>query len=246
MARVPQFIVGVVGVPVILYAMFGLPQAGERMPGGSDVGAMLLASFAGYGVVSQAIFVFGGDVASERGSGWLRRLRATPMPMWAYFGAKVVAALAFTVMILVAILALARIAGGVELTPGQTLRLLLLMLAGTVGFSTLGFAIAYWFTPKAANAVANLLFLPLSFASGFFTPLSSLPKFLQDTAPYLPTYHYGQLLWAQAGAAEDVSRFGVADTGSATGHALWVIAAFVVFGVLTAVGYRRDLERERG
>ena len=58
------------------------------------VALMLLASFGAYGIVSQAIFTFGVDAARERGQGWLRRVRATPMPMWAYFGAKVVSALA--------------------------------------------------------------------------------------------------------------------------------------------------------
>ncbi|MGB2699347.1 MAG: hypothetical protein WBC31_03155, partial [Candidatus Phosphoribacter baldrii] len=84
-ARVPEYVVGVVAVPIILYTMFGLPNAGEVLPGGTDVGAMMFASMSAYGVVSLAIFTFGVGVAEERGKGWLRRMRATPMPFWAYF-----------------------------------------------------------------------------------------------------------------------------------------------------------------
>lgn len=58
-ARVPEYVVGVVAVPIILYTMFGLPNAGEVLPGGTDVGAMMFASMSAYGVVSLAIFTFG-------------------------------------------------------------------------------------------------------------------------------------------------------------------------------------------
>jgi ABC-2 type transport system permease protein len=56
---------------------------------------------------------------------------------------------------------------------------------------------------NAAPAVANLIYLPLSFASGLFMPLSQLPSFVQQVAPYLPSYHYAQLAWSAVGAPSE-------------------------------------------
>lgn len=244
--RIPQFLIGVVAVPVMLYAMFGLPEAGQVMPGGTDVGAMMFASLSSYGVVSLAIFTFGVDIAQERGKGWLRRLRATPMPMWAYFAGKCAMAVAFAAAILVATAAVATLAGGVRFDAARLVRTSLVLVSGALAFSTMGFALAYWTRPRAASAIGNLVFLPLAFASGFFYTLDQLPGFLQDLAHYLPTYHFGQLVWNQLGPASDVQAFGSPAPDSLLVHLAWVIGCFVVFGILAAVGYRRDLERDHG
>jgi ABC-2 type transport system permease protein len=49
------------------------------------------------------------------------------------------------------------------------------------------------------SALSTTLGLLLSFASGYFIPLSLLPTLLQKVAPYLPTYQLGQLAWAALG-----------------------------------------------
>lgn len=245
MVRVPEYVIGVVGVPVILYAMFGLSNAGQTMPGGTDVGTMLVASFSAYAVVSIAIFTYGVDVANERARGWLRRLRATPMPMWAYFAAKIVSALVLTVLVNALVWVLAVGAGHVPFDAGAALRGLVTLLAGMVAFSTMGFALAFLARPKAAAAIGNLLFLPLSFCSGFFTPLSSLPQFLQDLAPRLPTYHFGLLAWGAIAPDEDVRALTGHATEGIARPVAWLVATFAVFGALAAWGYVRDSRRER-
>ncbi len=244
-ARVPEYAIGVLAVPVILYAMFGLSNIGQRMTAGTDVGTMLVGSFAAYGVVSLAIFTFGVDVAAERGKGWLRRLRSTPMPMSAYFIAKITTALVFTVLIVAGIVLTATAVGKAEMDWSRLLRTTLVLMGGTVAFSTMGFALAFWARPKAASAVGNLIFLPLSFVSGFFQPLSSLPQFLQDAAPWLPTYHFGRLVWSQIAPAADVADLTGRPVDSLAGHAVWVIGTFLVFGALSIIGYLRDGRREK-
>jgi ABC-2 type transport system permease protein len=242
--RVPQFLIGVVAVPVMLYAMFGLPEAGQIMAGGTDIGAMMFASLSCYGVVSLAIFTFGVDIAQERGSGWLRRLRVTPMPIWAYLAGKCAMAVIFSAAILATTLVVAWLAGGVRFDPTRLLRTCLVLLSGALAFSSMGFTLAFWARPRAAAAIGNLIFLPLAFASGFFYTLNALPSFLQDLAHYLPTYHFGQLVWNQLAPTADVVDFGSPAPDSLLLHLAWVLGCFVVFGVLAAIGYRRSLRRE--
>jgi len=239
--RVPEYLVGVVGVPILLFAMFGLPEAGQILPGGTDVGAMMFASMSCYAVVSLSIFTFGVDVAQERGKGWLRLLRATPMPMWAYFAGKLAMAVVFTAAILVLMGAVAVLAGGVDFDLVRLARACGVLLLGSVAFSTMGFALAFWTRPKAASAIGNLIFLPLAFLSGFFYTLGGLPDFLQELAPKLPTYHFGQLVWGQMAPAGDVVAFGSLDPGSVTSHLVPIAAMVAGFGLLTVLGYRRSV-----
>ncbi len=242
--RAPEYVIGVVAVPVILYAMFGLANAGQLMPGGTDVGQILVASFAAYGVVSLAIFTFGVDVAAERRRGWLRRLRATPMPMWAYFVGKLAMAMLFTAAIAALLLIAGRL-GGVSLDVSSMARLVGVLLLGTLAFAPLGFALAFLATPKAATAIGNLIFLPLSFCSGFFMPLRTLPEVLQTLAGYLPTYHFGHLVWAQIAPEQDVAALTGETGGSLAVHAAIVAGTAVVCAALAAWGYVRDGRRER-
>ncbi|WP_137120315.1 ABC transporter permease [Segeticoccus rhizosphaerae] len=243
--RLPEYFIGVVVLPVILYTMFGLPEAGKVLPRGTDVGAMMFVSFGCYGVVSQALFSFGGELAAERGKGWLRRLRATPMPMWVYFAGKVALNLVFTAVTLVGMAAVAVVAGGVSFDPLRLLACGGLIVTGVLAFSTMGSAIAYWVRPRAVATIVNLVFLPLSFLSGFFYPLDQLPGVFTTIAQALPTHHFGLLAWGLMGPAEDMDAFGNPATGSTTLHVVVVLAWWSACGLLTVLGYRRDLDRER-
>ncbi len=245
-ARVPEYFIGVVVLPVILFAMFGLPNSGETLPAGTTVVAMLFVSFACYGVVSQALFSFGAELAAERLQGWLRRLRSTPMPMWVYFAGKLALNLVFTVVIVAGIALLAVLAGDARFDPERLAATSAVLLLGTLVFSPMGSAIAYWARPRAASTIVNLVFLPLSFLSGFFFPLSELPTVLQGVAPWLPTYHFGQLAWSAMAPAADREIFGAGD-GTPIAVSLAVVLVWgAVCTVATAAGYRRELDRERG
>lgn len=243
--RAADFVGGALAIPVILYAMFGLPVADQVLPGGSAVGAMMAVSFSAYGIVSLSIFTFGDDLAKERGRGWTRTLRATPLPEGVHLAGKTVMALGHSLLIVVAIALVATLAGGVDLPASAWFRVTATLLAGVLTFSTIGFALAYLVRPKAASMIANLVFLPLSFCSGFFFPLEQLPDFLQRIAPYLPTYHYGQLAWQQVAGDLDVEAFvGFAPQGTGV-HLAWMLGCFLAFGLVAAAAARREAVARR-
>lgn len=243
--RMPEYFVGVVILPVILFAMFGLPNAGDRLPGGTTVVAMIFVSFACYGVVSQALFSFGAELAAERQKGWLRRLRATPMPMWVYFTGKLAMNLVFTLTIAGAMALLAQLAGEADFDGPGLLRTGAVLLLGTATFSPMGAAVAYLVRPRAVATIVNLVFLPLSFASGFFFPLRQLPQVLQDAAPWLPTYHFGQLARDAMAPAVDVDAFGGGAVGDTALHLAVVLTWGAACTAATVWGYRREAARER-
>lgn len=165
-----------------------------------------MASFGAYGVSSAMVFNFGMGVALARGQKLDLLQRATPLPPPVAVAANVVNAVVFGALSVLALSAFVYLAG-VRMPVETWLQLIFRLLAGALPLVGLGMAIGYSVSPNAAAAVTNLIYLPMSFASGLFIPVSQLPDFIQKLAPYLPTYHYGQLAWNAIGAdTEPMSR----------------------------------------
>ena len=242
--RVLEFVIGVVVFPTMLFLMFGLANADQNLPNGTNVGAFLMASFGAYGMLGIAIFGFGVDIAVERGRGWHKLMAATPMPAWVYFAGKLAMTLLFGVITLGVLFGAGYLFAGVRLAMAEWLALTGALLVGGMAFSTLGFTLGYWASPRGASPIANLIYLPLSFASGLFIPLSSLPEILRDIAPYLPTYHFAQLVWRTFGHPEDLALIVGLSGAPATTHVAWLLGAFALFGIAAWVGYRRDRRRQ--
>lgn len=235
--------IALVSMPMLLFVLFGTTIRGE-LDGGLPVAAMLMASFTCFGVVNLAIFAIGVAAAEQRGNGWIRRLRASAMPLWSYFGGKVLLGFAAATTVLVGNAAIARMVGaGVPLA--SLVRLWLVILLGTLCLAPFGFALAYWVRPGAANVVGNLLFLPLSYTSGFMTPADALPGPIAALSPYLPTSHWGNLAWGAIASPSQAADFGVRSTGRSLVDVAIVLAWAVGAAVLAVIGWRRDRDRDR-
>lgn len=235
MLRNPMFAIGTIGFPVMFFALFGLGAVNETTDQGFKVGPLILVNFGAYSLLSLAMFSFGSAVALERTGGWLRLLRASPMPTSLYFAGKLLAALAFSALSLGVLYAFAHVAGGVTIPLGTALTLLGKLLLGLIPLTLLGLSIGFLVSPTAAQITANLVSVLMSFASGLFTPLGAMPDFVQKIAPYLPAYHLGAVARGTV----------VGQTSGEAGHWLALAAFALVFGALAAWGFRRDEAREQ-
>lgn len=231
--RAPDFVAPVVILPVILYALFAAPSLHIVTDGGIAIGPILTASFTAYGVLGIVLFTFGEAVASERGMGWLRLIRATPLPGWAFLGAKLVAGVALVAVFLAVMIPAATLLGG-GVRPDGWLRLAGVVLLGALAMAPIGFMVGFLVRPAAAGAVALLVYLPLSYASGMWTPVEALPEPVQALAPFLPTYHLNALGHAAVGLP-------TADLGV---HVAWLAGTFVVGAIIATVAYRRVAGRQ--
>ena len=70
----------------------------------------LVATYGCFGVIGAAFFGFGVGVATERGQGWMLAKRVSPMPIGAYFAAKIFMSLVFGSIIVAALNVLAQFA----------------------------------------------------------------------------------------------------------------------------------------
>src|SRR5207244_2540731 len=141
-----------------------LPFARQTFPNGVSVGAYLLASFAAYAVGSVMVYGFGIGVAVERGMKMDLLMRATPLPPGIAILAKVFNALVFSLLSVVVLIVYGIIVGGVRQDLTVWINIVVRLLAGSLPFIALGFAIGYSSGPGAAPALANLIYLPLAFA----------------------------------------------------------------------------------
>lgn len=236
LVRIPMFAIATLAFPLMFYVVFGLTFA-DQTAGGVGATTYMLATYGTFGVIGAALFGFGVGVATERGQGWMRLKRVSPMPPLAYFVAKIAMSAAFAGIIVVALFALGATLGGVRMPADQWVSLGAVLVIGTLPFCAMGLALGYLVGPNSAPAVLNLIWLPIAFASGLWIPLSQLPEVVQSIAPFLPPYHLSQLA---------LGTFGAAAGGSALIH-IGALAAFtVIFLLVAGWGYRRDEGRTYG
>ncbi len=229
--RIPIFSLSTTIFPVMFYVLFGIVM----VPSGSrraETATYLLATMACYGVMGVAMFSFGVGIAMERGQGWLQVKRASPMPLAAYFLAKIANALVFATAISLVLLAVGEAFGGVRLGFFTAAKLIAILVAGSIPFSAMGLALGYFAKPNSAPALVNLIYLPMSFCSGLWIPIFMLPHVLQKVALVLPPYHMSQLALSVIGVNPHPT--------AAWGHLQALIGVMLLFLGLAAWGYWRD------
>jgi len=235
--RLPIYSLSTILFPVMFYVLFGLLLNRGHEERGVMVATYLLASYGTFGVMGASLFGFGAGLASERGLGWLEVKRASPMPPFAYFVAKTIGCMAFSLIIILILLTLGVLFGGVQISIATAVKLIATLVVGASAFCAMGMAIGYFAGPNSAPAIVNLLYLPMSFASGLWIPIDMLPRFLQKFAPFLPPYHLGQLA---------LGVVGVPLTQSAVSH--WqALAGFTLICLgIARIGFQRSEDKSFG
>ena len=213
MTRTRAFSLSVIGFPVMFYLLFGVANRHN------DFARYLMPSYSCMGVVSACLFGIGMGISLERAQGWLELKQASPMPRLAYIGAKILSCAAFALVIVAILLTLGVTLSGVRIAPAEALELAAVILAGSVPFAAMGLLVALLVPANSGPGIINLIYLPMSFASGFWMPVSMLPHWLQKLAVVLPTYHLAQLA---------LNIFGFAQPGSAMMVHWQVLAGFTL------------------
>ena len=196
--RAPSFMLPVILFPTLFYLLLGIVM---NHAGNADTARNLLASYGVFGVMSPGLFGFGVSLAMERDNGLLTLKRALPMPQGAYLLGKMLMAMlaAGTVMVLLLVLAVG--VAHVTLSPGQAGTLLATGMLGVLPFCAMGMFVGTLIKGPGAPGVLNLIYLPMSFLSGLWVPLSMLPAALQRMAPIWPSAHLQALALRAIGMA---------------------------------------------
>ena len=198
--------------PIVVFVLLGSVYDDE----GSRY---LLAGMLGYGAVATAFAGLAIVVVIRREQGILKRLRATPLPPWAYFAGILASTAAVYALEAAALVLLGKLLFGIPI-PRRVLSLLAVLLLGTVTFAALGLAATGLVrSAEGSSAVINAIFLPGTFVSGAFFSPTSFPRFVEIIATVLPTSHFihavrrvvldGQEIWEQGTAVAVIAAWGV-------------------------------------
>lgn len=213
-------------MPVMFFALFASLFGGYPSESGLPVATTMVATFGAFAVVSVTITNPGISVAADRESGWLRTKKVSAAPVSATVIGKVVSALPYAAAVLIAISLLALAIAGPAPGIGAWLRLMIVLVLGSLPFAFLSLAVGFVASSNATAAICNAVLFPLVIASGLWLPLEILPGWVQAIAPWLPTYHLGQLALAQLTG------------GPMLGHVAALALTTIVTGGLAGLAYR--------
>ena len=100
-----------------------------------------------------------------------------------------------------------------------------------------GFAVGYALPPSSAPAVANLIYLVISFFSGFCPPSSQIGAYAERIALYPPTNCFGKPAWNAMGAQTD---------NSVSGDVLRLAGCAIISAAIAIWGCRRHEQKTFG
>jgi len=206
-------------LPLILFILLGSTYGNDTING--DRGADFLeAGMLGYGLVSTAFAGLAIVMVVRREMGILKRVRATPLPAWAYLSAVVASTLIAFAVNSICMIAIGRGLFSVPL-PDRWLSLVLTLVLGAFAFAALGLAMTVIVrSAEGASASVNAVYLPMSFISGSFFSPHSFPQFLLAIAAVLPLTYFihltrdvmlhGQQFWDNWGDVGAIAAWGAA------------------------------------
>jgi ABC-2 type transport system permease protein len=205
---------------VIIGALFG--NSG-RSPyfGGLSALQYYVPTIAALSVLGSCYGQLAVALAFRRQNGVLKRVRATPLPAWAYFAGLLAHCVLVSIVDVTLIVGIGRLYG-VPL-PSYWLAIAATLVLGAASFCALGVAVASLISnAEAAPAVAQLVLFPLLFLSGTYLPIHSAA--LNRIAGWLPVRPFNEAL---TGPFEQ-------HTGADWRH-LAVLAAWGAVGAIVAI-----------
>jgi ABC-2 type transport system permease protein len=128
--RLRAYSISTISFPLMFYVLFGLVLNPKGAPvGGTTITTYLIPTYGTFGVMGASLFGTASGLAAERGLGWLQVKRASPMPPFAYFAAKVALGMIFSTVVVVLLLTLGSTFGGVHMPLMDAAKLVAILVA---------------------------------------------------------------------------------------------------------------------
>jgi ABC-2 type transport system permease protein len=169
-------------------ALLALELAGH--PKGSEPLSWLTLRVAGlgvFGVAAIAYFTHANGLVAAREDGVLRRWHGSPLPAWAYFAGKLLAAVLIADISGAILVYIGRSMAGLHLSTHAVLGLLAVGSLGALALAATGTAATVLIsTAQSAQPMLMLTYIPVIVLSGGFGAVQGLPTWLNKAVTYLP------------------------------------------------------------
>jgi ABC-2 type transport system permease protein len=223
--RNKRFLIFTVALPVMFYLIFGKTTSTGY---GVSFKAFYMVGMASFGAFSGAFNNNALRISQERKDGWIRQLRLTPLPAYAYVVGKILASMVTTVPSIVIVFLLGRFYGGVQLPVWKFLVCAIAIWIGTMIFAALAVACGYKLDPDSVQPVVLVVFFFFSIFGGLWWPLSGA---LRKFGEFTPTYQIVKI-------STDVIGHGTA----ALVNVIGIVAWFAIFVALATLAVRSTAE----
>lgn len=210
---------------VLFNVIFGNNQI--EVPGGSTHEATFyVPAIAALSIVTACYTNIAMTICYTRDDGVLKRIRGTPLPVWAYILARVLHAVLVGLLLVVIVIAFGRLFYAVTIPTNTMPAFLVTVIVGAAAFSMLGLAVTTVIpNAEAAPAIVNFTILPLFFISDVFIRLEDPPAWLHTVASIFPVVHFSEAMQTAFNPFETGSGFELLHLGVI---AIWGVAGFVV------------------
>lgn len=216
-------------LPVVVITVFGTMFAGGTTSSyfyGLSALRYYVATITAVSVLGSCFSQLAIVLATRRQDGILKRVRATPLPAWAYFLGLLAHCLMVSVVDVLLIVGVGRLFGVPVPGPSQWPAIAAALVLGAAAFCALGVGVASLIrNAEAAPAVVQFVLFPLVFVSGTYLPIHS--RLMNDITGALPVRPFNEallgafalhtgfawkslgvlLIWGAAGAAVAIHRF---------------------------------------
>lgn len=234
--RNPYTLAFTLGMPVVLYLMFGVSSDYTTVSAGNgNVSLYVMASMAAFGAAT-AMSSMCSLAASEVGQGWGRQIAMTPLSMVGYALTKLLTAVCFAALSVTAVFILGSFTGAEADDLWRWFAVAGLILLTSCMFGLFGLGVGLAFNSDSAAALASISITFFSFFGNVFMPLSGA---MLDIAHFTPMYGYVALV-----------RWPITEGALVSGGSdpLWavllnVVAWTAVFAIITRIGVLRSRQR---
>jgi ABC-2 type transport system permease protein len=201
--------------------------------------AYYTAGLIAYAIMLQTFSTLAIIVTTQRETGQLKRLRGTPMPAWTFIAAYMLRSIAYVVVMVIALVLVGVIGFSVHLHGAGVFGLAVYVALGTAALAALGLAVTrICATAESASTVGPFSSVILSFISGVFIPIATLPAWLATVGKVFPLAHLASGI--QRGLV-------IGSTGTGlTAADLGILAAWGAFGLVVAATTFRWEPQARG
>jgi ABC-2 type transport system permease protein len=221
-----RYFIFTVALPVVLYLLIGRQVNGSVY--GVSFKAFYMVDMAMLGAFSGALNGNAQRISQEKKEGWIRQLRLTSLPAYAYVVSKVIVSMATTVTSIVIVLLLGRFYGDVHLPAWDWLAVAVTVWFSATIFAALAVAIGYKIAPDQVQPVTMIVYLGFAVLGGIWFPLSGVMKTIGQVTPTYQAVKIGT----------DVIEGATVSAALVAGLAAWL----VIFAGLATLAVRSTAE----
>ena len=189
------YVITSVAMPLTMYLLFTNIGVNDNAADQADYARHAMIGMAAYGALGAALGI-GTGVAEDKGRGWLRQLRVTPLSPLQVVVGRAVTASVVVLPALVTVLGAGAAVNGVRLGAWQWAAVAGLLWLGTIPFTLLGLGNGYGLSAQATGVVGMASMMGLSVIGGLWFPAQVLPRWLAAVSRWTPTRRFGDLGWS--------------------------------------------------